>query len=454
MSPFPRLDDTIVAVATPPGRSGIGIVRLSGSSARNIAETFFESSAPFQNRLARFGVFREPPSKSSIDQVVVTIFNGPHSYTGEDVAEISCHGSPVTLNHILELLIKAGARRAEPGEFTLRAVTHGKLDLAQAEAVRDFINAQTDSQAHNAMLQMDGALAKRVQPEKELLVGVVAELEAGIDFAEDDVSLPNGAALSGRVSQVATRLHELGDTFRYGKILTAGATLAFAGKTNVGKSSIFNCLMSGPRSIVTDVPGTTRDVLTETIAINGVPIQIADTAGVRQTNDPIEKMGVDRTFETMAEVDLMLVVLDRSRLLNRDDAAVLNRAARRPHLVVINKQDQPAVWDEGQYPGAISVSALTGSGIDQLRKGIDSFLSVSRPVGADDCIITSARQQDALVAAENNLRAAAAGLQSGVPHEMVLVDLYAALSSIGELTGEVTTDDILDRVFSTFCIGK
>jgi tRNA modification GTPase len=451
---LPQPDDTIVAVSTPYGRSGIGVVRISGPEAQSIVEDFFESAEPFQDRLARFGVFREPASTETIDQVVITIFKGPNSYTGEDVTEISGHGNPVTLNRILELLVGRGARRAEPGEFTLRAVAHGKLDLAQAEAVRDFIDAQTETQAHTAVLQMGGALGKSVQPEKERLVNVVAELEAGIDFAEDDVPIPDGATLADRVSDVVERVRMLGDTFRYGKLLTAGVSLAIAGKTNVGKSSIFNSLLSEGRAIVTELPGTTRDVLTETIAIRGVPIRFSDTAGVRKTTDLVETIGVDRTFETLADADLTLVVLDRSRVLDSDDREVLGRATQRPHLVVINKQDLPSVWDAAEYPDAIPVSALTGEGIDRLRDRIARFVFGDRAVGADDCIITSARQKDALESAEEKLRAAASGLRSGIPHEMVLLDLYAALSSIGELTGEVTTDDILDRVFSTFCIGK
>ena len=454
MSRLPQPDDTIAAVSTPHGRSGIGVVRLSGPAARLIVENFFESAEPFEDRRARFGVFREPTSAEAIDQVVVTVFKGPQSYTGEDVTEISGHGNPVTLNRILDLVVGGGARRAEAGEFTLRAVAHGKLDLAQAEAVRDFINAQTETQAHTAVLQMDGALAKRVGPEKEKLVQVVAELEAGIDFAEDDVPIPDPGPLSACVAEVAAELGTLRDTFRYGKLLTAGVSLAIAGKTNVGKSSVFNCLVSEGRAIVTDVPGTTRDVLTETIAVGGVPIRFADTAGVRQTSDRVETIGVERTFETLAEADLTLVVLDRSRGLDSDDETVFGRLAQRPHLVVINKEDLPAAWDPGRYPDAIRVSALTGEGIDRMREGIADFVSGDRAVGADDCIITSARQKDALESAEEKLLAAASGLQSGIPHEMILLDLYAALSSIGELTGEVTTDDILDRVFSTFCIGK
>lgn len=454
MSPFPQPDDTIAAVSTPTGRSGIGVIRLSGPSSQQILEKFFVSADRFEDRRARYGVFKDSTSDRAVDQVVVTFFKGPHSYTGEDLVEISGHGNPSILNRILGLLVDGGARRAEPGEFTLRGVAHGKMDLAQAEAVRDFIDAQTEAQARTAMLQMDGGLAKRVRPEKTRLVGVVAELEAGIDFAEDDVPIPDGGALSRQVLEIAEGLERLGNTFAYGRLLGEGLNLAIAGKTNVGKSSLFNQLTAVGRAIVTDVPGTTRDVINETVAIAGVPIRFSDTAGVRETGDEVEIIGVDRTYETLAEADLTLVVLDGSRGLDSDDSMVLDRVKDRPFLVVINKNDLSGEWDTSRFPEAVHVSALTGDGIGVLRTAIENYLSMDRPAGADDYVITSARQKDALTGAVVKLGEASQGLESGVPHEMILLDLYSALSSIGELTGEVTTDDILDRVFSTFCIGK
>jgi tRNA modification GTPase len=454
VSPFPQPDDTIAAVSTPTGRSGIGVIRLSGPSSQQILEQFFVSADRFEDRRARYGVFKDSASGRPVDQVVVTFFKGPHSYTGEDMVEISGHGNPSILNRMLGLLVDGGARRAEPGEFTLRGVAHGKMDLAQAEAVRDFIDAQTDAQARTAMLQMDGALAKRVRPEKNRLVGVVAELEAGIDFAEDDVPIPDGGALSRQVLEIAEGLERLGNTFAYGRLLGEGLNLAIAGKTNVGKSSLFNQLTSAGRAIVTDVPGTTRDVINETVAIAGVPIRFSDTAGVRETGDEVEIIGVDRTFETLAEADLTLVVLDGSRPLDSDDSTVLDRVSGRPNIVVVNKKDLDGEWDTSRFPEAVHVSALTGAGTDVLRTAIENYLSMDRPAGVDDYVITSARQKDALTGAVVKLGEASQGLESGVPHEMILLDLYSALSSIGELTGEVTTDDILDRVFSTFCIGK
>jgi tRNA modification GTPase len=453
VSPSPRPDDTIAAVSTPPGRSGIGVIRVSGESAEALVEGFFESADLPADRLARYGVFRGPDHRA-LDDVVVTLFKAPRSYTGEDVAEISAHGNPAVLNSILDTLIAAGARQAEPGEFTLRAVAHGKLDLAQAEAVRDFIAAQTTTQARTAMGQKAGGLSKRVQPETEALAGIVAELEAGIDFAEDDVPVPDGVELRARVLGVASALGRLRETFGYGKLLAEGLRLAIAGRPNTGKSSIFNSLTVDGRAIVTDVPGTTRDVLTGWAEMAGVPLRFTDTAGMRPTRDRVEAIGVDRALEALSEADLILVVLDSARGLDEDDESVLKRVAALPHLVVVNKRDLPHQWDRSRFHESLYVSALTGEGMDQLRGAIEHYVAESRPADADDFVITSRRQHDALSDAGEKLGAAARGLAAGVPHEMILLDLYAALSAVGELTGEVTTDDILDRVFSTFCIGK
>ncbi len=446
-------DDTIVAISTPHGRSGIGIVRLSGSDAQTIVERSFQSKESFEDRRARYGSFRTSQG-DTLDRVVVTFFKGPHSYTGEDVAEISAHGNPLILNTITSELVSSGARRAGPGEFTLRAVAHGKMDLAGAEAVRDFIEAQTETQARTAMLQMDGALSKRVGPDKDTLVAVIAELEAGIDFAEDEVEPPAPTEAAKRISMIAASLRKLTETFQYGRLLGGGLCLAIAGKPNVGKSSLFNRLVSNDRAIVTEVAGTTRDVLTETVSVGGVPVRFADTAGVRDATETVEAMGVSRTLAALGEADLTLVVLDRSRELDEDDRSILERVQDRPHLVVINKQDLPAEWEESNGWNAVRVSALAGTGMEDLEREIGSYINEQRPADAEGFVLTNQRQLEALKAATDNLESAATALMTEVPHEMVLLDLYAALSSIGELTGEVATDDILDRIFSTFCIGK
>ena len=446
-------DETIVAIATPPGRSGIGVVRLSGTEARVIAQRFFRHN--LEHRTAIVGKWIAAGA-DPVDEVVVTYFRAPQSYTGEDIVEISAHGSPLGLRRIVENTVSAGARIAQPGEFTLRAVAHGKMDLVQAEAVRDFIEAQTERQARTSLTQMDGALSKRLQPIKDQLVDVIARLEAGIDFAEDDVDVPPNELLAKSLQPILSALNHIENTFNYGNILQNGLRLAILGKPNVGKSSLFNCLVAQDRAIVTEIPGTTRDVVTETINLDGVPLRFADTAGVRQTSDRVESLGMSRTFETLADADLALVVLDGSSSLEGDDHHVLEKTAQLRHVIVINKADLPQGLDTAVLNGApkVFVSAKTGQGLDELRNALRGFLTERAPHLADDVILTNARQHEAVTRACRCLQAAEAALAQQTPHEMVLLDLYGALTALNELTGEVVTEDILDRIFSTFCIGK
>jgi tRNA modification GTPase len=454
--PFPTAADTIVAVSTPPGRSGLGVVRISGPRTREIIQKCFRSSEAFQDRLARYGRLTRP-SGDLIDTVVVTVFEAPRSYTGEHVAEISAHGNPMILKEIVAEVVSLGGRPASPGEFTLRAVVNGKMDLAQAEAVRDFIEAQTEGQAQVARLQMGGALARRIRPLTEDLVQAVAELEAGIDFAEDDVEVADSKKMAERIGRIATALERDAASFDFGRLVTQGLYVAITGKPNVGKSSLFNRLVRTERSIVTDLRGTTRDVLAEVVDIGGVPVRLADTAGLREApGNRVEQIGVGRALETMAESDIALVVLDGSEDLDLEDRAVVDRAQEQPHIFVINKNDLPQRWDAGEalkQETPIRVSARTGEGIDRLEARIQDYLERQRP-DTGGFFLVSERQQSVLSAAAGKLRAASAALEESVPHEMVLVSLYAGLAQLGELTGEVVTDDILDRVFSTFCVGK
>ena len=447
-------DDTIVAIATPVGRSGIGVVRLSGSNALAVAERYLRSARKLEPREAVHARWVSETGEA-VDRVIVTYFRGPRSYTGEDVIEISAHGNPLVLGQIVSTLESAGARMARAGEFTLRAVVHGKMDLVQAEAVREFIEAQTAGQARIALQQMEGALSRKVRPIREQLIGLVAELEAGIDFGEDDVDVPDNGALSQRLRQQCEALRMIEATFGYGQILAEGVRLAVIGKPNVGKSSLFNRILAADRAIVTEIPGTTRDVLTETVNLDGIPLRVADTAGVRRPRDTVEAIGVGRTLETLAESDLALVVCDGSRPFDEDDRLVLERAAAIPHLRVINKVDLPQQLDAAasDWNAAVRISAKTGHGLDVLLEAI-RHTAVSEKLAADELVLTSARQHEAVRRAGDAVSAGSGGLDRGTPHEMVLVDLYEALGALGELTGEVVTEDILDRIFATFCVGK
>lgn len=441
-------DDTIVAISTPLGRSGIGVVRISGSDAEAIAARFRRPGVALVHRQATVCRWVDE-NGAAIDDVVATLFKTPNSYTGEDIVEISAHGNPLILSRIVATVCSAGARIASPGEFTLRAVRNGKLDLIQAEAVRNFIDAQTDAQAQMALRQMGGSLSNRIHPTKERLIDIIAHLEAGIDFADDDVHPPDGRAIAARIGTVHDELVELQKTYSYGKLLAVGLRLAIVGKPNVGKSSLFNRFVGADRAIVTSMPGTTRDVLTESISLDGIPLRFSDTAGLRETVDPIEKIGTERTVETLSEADLVIVVLDGSAELDDADRSILSRVEQTAHVVVINKSDLP----QAAAVSGVRVSALTGEGVDALENAIREFLK-SRGEGLSDSILTSARQNENVTIAIRALDKGRNALEQGIPHEMALLDVYDALSALNELTGEVVTDDILGRIFSTFCVGK
>jgi tRNA modification GTPase len=480
------LDDTIVAIATPPGRGGIGVVRIAGTKAGEIAQPILRLKHGLEPGRAIFGELVEPRGvglsgvqsavssaantenrKSEtgdsirIDEVVVTYFAKPHSYTTDDIIEIAAHGSPVVLRHIVELCIAGGARLAEPGEFTMRAFLHGRIDLTQAEAVRDLVDSQTLYQAKIAAQQLEGALSKRLQPVKQRLVELIAVLEAGIDFAEDDISiLPNPAILE-RIATVRQPLEQLAATFAYGKIVHQGLMLAIVGRPNVGKSSLFNRLVERERAIVTSTPGTTRDLVSETVAIGGIPIQLIDTAGIRQALDEAEAIGIRKSMEALADADLVLVVLDASQPTTVEDNELLRQAQNRPAIVVGNKCDLagsgPWPVASGQSsigPFPVRVSALTGEGIPELRAEILRHIGGDRGAQAEAGFLTNVRHQGLVEDSLAALDIATGAVTAKVPHEMLLLDLYNALRPLDAVTGATTTDDILNLIFTTFCIGK
>ena len=434
--------DTIVAIATPPGRGGIGVVRVSGVGARGIVERVL--GAPL-------GAVRVATLRKIVDPVVVTYFAGPQSYTGEDVVEISCHGAPVLLRDVVERCVKAGARLANPGEFTLRAMVHGRLDLPQAEAVRDLINASTLYQARVAARQVGGSVAKVVRPIKEQLLELIALLEAGIDFAEDDVSVAPDAELLRRMGPIAVEVERLARSFDYGRLVHGGVTLAIVGRPNVGKSSLFNRLLDQDRAIVTDIAGTTRDLVAETASLGGVPVRFVDTAGIRAGGDLVETLGIERSLQAMADADLTIVVVDGSAELGAEDERVLEKAqGQGRHLVVVNKSDL-----EGKVERAgLRVSAKTGEGVEELRAAILAAIGHASAGEDEFSFITSLRQAELFRASGEALRKAEQAVGHGVPHEMLLLDLYEALWPLDAVTGATTADDILNRIFSTFCIGK
>jgi tRNA modification GTPase len=446
--------DTIVAISTPPGTGGIGVVRLSGPGARSISETFlrFRGGVRWEPWRAAYGELLDE-SGEAIDQVIVLYFAAPRSYTAEEMVEISCHGSPVVLRACVQRALEAGARAAEPGEFTLRAFVNGRIDLPQAEAVRDLIEATTLHQARVAARQLEGSVSRLIAPLKSQLVELIALLEAGIDFAEDDVTVAGAAEIEGRIAPILEGVSRLIESFRYGKLVHDGMTLAIVGRPNVGKSSLFNRLLERDRAIVTEIPGTTRDMVSEAASLGGIPVRFLDTAGVRDSSDVVEKLGIERTFSAMADADLTLVVLDLSEPLQPDDEALLERASRQGlHLIVGNKADLGRRL-EG-VPVLCEVSALTGEGIAKLRQTILEAISPGGESSLQSGFITSLRHELLLKETREALERARAAVGFGLPHEMLLLDCYAALQPLDTLTGATTADDILNRIFSTFCIGK
>jgi tRNA modification GTPase len=465
-----HLDDTIVAIANPPGRGGIGVVRLSGPDATSIARPLLRlpHNGDLKPNHACFGELIEPATSERIDEVVVTFFPKPHSYTTDDVVEISCHGSPVVLRHVVEMALSRGARLAEPGEFTMRAFLNGRIDLTQAEAVRDLIDSQTLYQAQIAARQLDGALSKRLQPIKQKLVELIAVMEAGVDFAEDDVSVIPDAQILDRIADVHAPLDQLLASFAYGKVVHEGLTLAIVGRPNVGKSSLFNRLVEHERAIVTATPGTTRDLVTETVSIGGIPVRLVDTAGIRDALDEAESIGVRKSMEALADADIVLVVLDIMQMSDAGfevDLELIEKTKGRPRILVCSKADLHTA-DRGIFAKELSAngswsaepgvftSALTGEGIEPLKEMILGQVTGDAGAQQEGGFLTSVRHQKLVQESIAALDAAVAAVPAKTPHEMILLDLYNALRPLDEITGATTADDILNLIFSSFCIGK
>ena len=458
--------DTIAAISTPPGRGGIGIVRLSGPDAASIATKLVRLRQPLEHARARLAdvLDENDAAPERIDEAVITWFAAPNSYTGDDLVEIAAHGSPVVLDLLLRRALALGARLAEPGEFTQRAFLTGKLDLTQAEAVRDLIEAQTLTQARQAASQMGGAISRRVAPVKQSLVELIALLEAGIDFAEDDVDVAPQQEIGRRICELIPPLAALEATFARGRIVHDGLTMAIVGRPNAGKSSLFNRLVERDRAIVTATPGTTRDLVTERISLDGIPLELVDTAGLRETLEEIEQLGIERSRQALADAAIVLVVLDATQPLNQEERNLLAAVESRPALVAINKSDL-AIGESGEavvhtdesvaesfHLPAVPTSALTGEGITALREKILALATGG--AAAEPGLLTNLRQQQAIATARAALEDGARANDSATPHEMILLDLYRALWALDSLTGQTTPDDILNLIFSTFCIGK
>jgi tRNA modification GTPase len=455
--------DTIVALATPTGRSSIGVIRLSGGSSLEYAEKL-SGGETLPPRNARLLQLRDPDSGESIDEALVTYFKSPKSFTGEDVIEIACHGSPVVLRQVIDICLRLGARMAEAGEFSLRALANGRMDLSEAEAIRDLIDAQTTASARQAVRQLRGEFSHQLQPIKDELLDAIVVLESALEFVEDDLPEVQSAAIRSRLSSVADSVGRLASTFQAGRLVREGLRIALVGRPNVGKSSLFNTLVGSDRAIVTDIAGTTRDQIHADFTIGDIPITLIDTAGLRETTDTVESIGVERSRRTMADVDQVVVIIDGCETLSDEDREIVAEAGELRHLFAINKVDKlpepnrQEMIDEltSQLPAGsdiVIISAKTGEGVDNLKRAVVEPFSTG-DVSTAGFLVTDARHHDLLSRAEDDIRQSLILLDQKTSEEIVLIGLHNALRYLGQITGETTTEDMLTRIFSTFCIGK
>jgi tRNA modification GTPase len=451
--------DTIVALSTPTGRSGIGVIRISGGSALELTRSLLKDPDfdPEPKRVNLRSIY-DTETPEAIDRALVIFFKSPHSYTGEDVVELSCHGSPPLLLRVLDCLLFFGARAADPGEFTMRAVSNGRLSLTQAEAVRDLIEAQTHTAVRQAARQLGGELSARLQPIKDALLEIIVPLESSLEFVEDDLPDDIARNMAQKLQTLSAGVDEMADSFRRGRLLKEGLRVALVGRPNVGKSSIFNKLLSTDRSIVTEIPGTTRDTISEIINVEGIPVLITDTAGMRSSSNRIEQMGIERTRRAIADADLTLVVVDGSQLLTDEDKRIIEEASENLCVIALNKSDLESFCTEnanqvGDNIIAVSVSAKTGEGLVSLCSEMIKPFS-SNHLAENSFVITNARHYDLLRRTNDAIKSSEVLLGRKVSEEMILAKLYEALRFLGEITGETTPEDILSQIFSTFCIGK
>lgn len=448
------MKDTIVAIITPPGRSGIGVIRLSGNNSlviikKLIKDEFFQP----QPRRATLKKIYEIENGELIDEVIITYFQSPNSFTGEDIVEIASHGSPVILRQIIDNCLKLDARMAEAGEFSLRALMNGQMNLSQAEAIRDLIDAQTVASARQSIRQLRGEFSNQLQPLKDKLLNVIVVLESTLEFVEDDLPDYQNEQIKQNLFEIALELDKLAATFKAGKLIREGLKVAFVGRPNVGKSSIFNALLGHERAIVTDIAGTTRDSLHEKLVIKNIPISLIDTAGLRETTDTVESIGVERTKQTLADADLVVVVLDSSQEFTKEDQEILDSVEGLNFIIVENKQDIVNSKFKIQNTKLVKLSAKTGEGIEDLENAIVSPFEVEE-TNSSGFLVTDARHHDLLRRAKDDIENSIILLDQKMSEEIVLIGLHNAIRYLGEITGETTTEDMLTRIFSTFCIGK
>ncbi len=461
--PLPQ-EETIAAISTPFGESGIGIVRISGPSAEPIAKRLFrpkKDQSCFISHHFHFGEIIDNQSGNPVDEVLIVLMKSPRTYTREDIVEIHCHGGYFILQKVLELALREGARLAQPGEFTKRAFLRGRIDLTQAEAVIDLIKAKTQTGLEIATRQLRGALYREMTELKARLIESLALIEAHIDFPEEEIEPIAFGEMKKNLEAIVGQTEEWINSYDEGRIFREGISCAIAGKTNVGKSSLLNVLLKEERAIVTPIPGTTRDVIEEVVNIHGIPVRLMDTAGLRRPADSVEREGVRRAKERVADADFVLIMIDGSRALDADDREMFEEIKGKKKVVVINKKDLPlkisAEEVQGLFPKdpVVSISALRNDGIDDVKKAIYASL-VCREVRAtpEHLVVANIRHKSALIQMRDNISNAARGLEEGTSLEFIAFEIRSALEALGELVGETATEEVLNRIFEKFCIGK
>lgn len=457
--------ETISAVATAAGEGGIGIIRISGNKASTILDKIFKAkncikTADLESHKMTYGYIIDPEQQKKIDEVLVAIMRGPNSYTREDVVEIHCHGGVVPLKNILALTLRYGARLAEPGEFTKRAFLNGRLDLAQAEAVIDIIRAKTDASLRMALGHLEGALSGKIRGLRDGVLAMIANLEATIDFPEEDIEELTALDVKRAVHEVVGEIDHLLATKETGRILREGLETVIIGKPNVGKSSLLNALLREKRAIVTDIPGTTRDVIEEFVNIRGIPLKIVDTAGIRETADIVEKLGVEKAREYISTADLILVLLDASRPLSVEDREVLALLPGRQAIVLINKSDLPILLNMDEVhtyvaeEQIIKISVIEAKGLAELEQMLVDRVYSGQVQEKEGAFINNLRQANLLEQAKEHLMAVVETINNDMPPDCIVVDLRDAWDKLGEITGDTVGEDIIDQIFTKFCIGK
>jgi len=454
-----RAYDTIAAISTAVGESGVSIIKVSGDRSKEIVskifkiknKTDFMEAAPWTIQYGHIiGADDE-----IVDEVLVSFFQGPKSFTAEDVVEINCHGGRVATESVLNEVFQAGARPAEPGEFTKRAFLNGRIDLSQAEAVIDIIQAKTDLSMKAALEQSGGKLSAEIKEIRDSILNLLAFIEVTVDFPEEDLEFTTGQEVSEKLSELLQKVGSLIRTSEEGKIIRDGLSIAIIGKPNVGKSSLMNALLKENRAIVTDIPGTTRDIIEEYLNIDGIPIKITDTAGIRETDDVVERIGVDRSKSKIDEADLIVFVLDSSRPLDQEDIDIIEYIKDRKIVTLVNKVDlEEKLKLEGYDLGeTIQVSALNGYGLNELKDKIKQLFFHGQ-VEAKDYMVTNRRHKEALMRANEKMHAAKTAIDQGISLDLAAIDLNASWNYFGEITGDTLSEDLVDKIFSDFCIGK